>query len=104
LQPAVPRVFRAMAEHLRRYPPPGMDTQEIDNILERLEAPWPERIQKAFRPLFDADEDYSEPYDVSRAIVSKVKEMGLQPFRPPDPLPPIDEDQVRLVCWMGVDN
>jgi len=104
LQPTVPRIFRRMAEHLRQNPPPAMETPDLDDMLERLEAPWPRRIQNAFREIFDPDEDYSSPHDVSGVIVEKVKEMGLQPFRAPDPLPPIDEDQVRLICWMGVDN
>lgn len=28
--------------------------------------------------------------------------MGLQPFEAPDPLPPIEEDEVKLVCWMAI--
>ncbi len=81
-----------------------METPDLDDMLERLEAPWPRRIQNAFREIFDPDEDYSSPHDVSRTVVEKIKEMGLQPFRQPDPLPPVDEDQVKLICWMGVDT
>jgi len=104
LQPTVPRIFRAMANHLRRYPPRGMSMEEMDNTLERLEAPWPRRTQNAFREVFDPDEEASEPHEASRAIVEKVRELGLQPFRQPEPLAPIDEDQVMLICWMAVDT
>ena len=37
-------------------------------------------------------------------IVKLVSELGLQPFQPPDPLPIIDREEVRLVCWMGVSD
>lgn len=35
---------------------------------------------------------------------AKISELGLQPFRAPEPLPPIGEDEIHLVCWMGVDT
>ncbi|MDQ7841382.1 MAG: hypothetical protein RDU83_10185 [bacterium] len=39
---------------------------------------------------------------VSGALVAKIRDLGLQPFRAPEPLPPIGEDEIHLVCWMGV--
>jgi superfamily II DNA/RNA helicase len=104
LQPEVPRIFRLMAEHLRRYPPAGMPAPEVDDVLDRLEAPWPRRIQNAFREVFDPEEEPSDPYAASGQVVDMVKKLGLQPFRPPQPLPPIEEDQIMLVCWTGVDS
>lgn len=103
LQPEVPRICRAMASHLRQYPPHGMDTRQIDSLLERLEAPWPRRVQNALRDVFESDEEPSDPYGISQKIVARIKQQGLQPFRQPEPLPPIDEDQIMLVCWMAVD-
>ena len=35
-------------------------------------------------------------------IVEVVKRLGLEPFRAPEPLPPIEESEVRLVCWMSI--
>jgi hypothetical protein len=103
LQPAVPRIFRAMAAHLRRYPPEGMGVEEVDAILERLEAPWPRRMQNVFREVFNPDEASADPLETSQKIVAKVRQQGLPPFRQPEPLPPIDEGQIMLVCWMAVD-
>jgi hypothetical protein len=40
----------------------------------------------------------------SAALVEKVRELGLQPFVQPEPLPPIQEEDVVLICWMSVDN
>lgn len=42
------------------------------------------------------------PVEKSRELVDKVEDLGLQPFEAPDPLPPIEEDEVKLVCWMVV--
>src|SRR5579885_2541418 len=40
----------------------------------------------------------------SLELAKKVKELGLEPFRPAPPNPPIDEFEVRLICWIAVDN
>ena len=104
LQPEVPRLFRAMAEHVRRYPPPGKDAGQVDDLVDRLQAPWPRRVERPFREFFDPDRPPSDPVETSRRIDQTVREQGLQPFRPPPPRPPIDRDQIVLVCWMGVDS
>jgi hypothetical protein len=31
-----------------------------------------------------------------------VKKLGLQPYRAPEPLPPIELADIRLVCWMAL--
>ncbi|MBC7286457.1 MAG: helicase [Armatimonadetes bacterium] len=104
LQPRVPRIFREMAEHLRRYPPLGMSSEAIDEIVDKLEAPWPGRIENAFREFYPPDDPDRDPREVSRQIVDCVNRLGLYPYRPPDPWPPIDEDQIHLVCWLAVDS
>ena len=40
----------------------------------------------------------------SSRLVTKVYELGLQPYHPPKPLDEIDEDEVQLVCWMVVEE
>jgi hypothetical protein len=35
-------------------------------------------------------------------LVGKVEDLGLQPFEAPDPLPRIQEDEVKLICWMVI--
>jgi len=48
--------------------------------------------------------DAEDPFDVSGAIVEKARELGLQPFTAPPPLPLVDEDEAQLVCWMAVEG
>ncbi len=101
LQPKVRPVFRAAADHLRRYPPRGVVQQDIDRVIESVEAPWGVRIERQIRSALESSS--TDPYALSAAIVRTVRELGLQPFTAPKPLPPIEENEVALVCWMSVD-
>ncbi|MCX7600220.1 MAG: helicase-related protein [Armatimonadetes bacterium] len=104
LQPQVPRIFREMADHLRRYPPIGVTKDAVDDLCDRLEAPWPRRIQSAFRDLFPPTDEREDPRETSRKIADLVRKLGLRPFKPPAPLPAIDEEQIMLICWMAVET
>lgn len=104
LQPRVRPVFRRIAEHLRRYPPKGMDQAELDRNIDSLEAPWGARIERELRAAFEIGERELDPHAISSHLCEKIKELGLEPFSPPEPLPIIDEDDVQLVCWMLVDS
>ena len=46
--------------------------------------------------------DRVAPGELTRRIVEVVHELGLQPWKPPEPLDPIEEDEVSLIVWMGV--
>ena len=72
--------------------------------MDRLQAPWPRRVERPFREFFDPDRPPSDPVETSRRIEQTVHEQGLQPFRPPPPRPPIDREQVTLICWMAVES
>ena len=51
-----------------------------------------------------ADAMIPSPGAKSRALVEESERIGLEPFHAPEPLPPIAPDEVRLVCWMGVEK
>jgi hypothetical protein len=99
LQPRVRPALRAAASHLRKFPPPGITQDELVNLVESLEAPWGVRIEKVIREAMEGLTGNA----ASASIAEKVKLLGLQPFRAPDPLPPIDEDEISLICWLGID-
>ncbi len=101
LQPRVRPLLREAAQHLRTYPP-EINQNELLDILNSLEAPLERRTERQIREVFDRESD--DPYAVSEIIVAKVRELGLQPFVPPEPLPPITEDEVQLIIWMAVDH
>lgn len=97
LQPKVRQPLKDAADQLRRFPPPGVVQDELDRLIDALEAPWGLRIEKAIR---DARGDKSGAA-ASTAIADAIRALGLQPYSPPEPLPPIDEKEVLLVCWMA---
>lgn len=39
---------------------------------------------------------------LSAALVEKIRELGLQPYQAPEPLPVIEEGEIQLVCWLAV--
>lgn len=102
LQPRIRPFFRKAAEHLRKYPPADVRQTELDLLVESIEAPWGLRHERALKDVFDPEAD--EPHAASAKLVDKVRELGLQPFVQPNPLPPIELDDVTLICWMAVDS
>jgi hypothetical protein len=99
LQPKVRPALRAAANHLRKFPPPGITQDELVSLVESLEAPWGVRIEKVIREAMEGLTGNA----ASAVIAEKIKLLGLQPYRAPEPLPPIEEDEINLICWLAVD-
>jgi hypothetical protein len=78
-----------------------MTLEELDRVLEALEAPWGTRIERAVREVFTPETAAGE--ETSRRLIERVRELGLQPWKPPQPLPPIDVDDIVLVVWMALE-
>lgn len=97
LHPKVRPLFRRIGEHLRQHPPPGLPQEEVDRVIDSVEAPWGARIEKQLRSVFEVE---VAPRERSRLLAEKVKDLGLQPFRAPTPLPQIQPEDVSLVCWL----
>ena len=70
------------------------------HVNDALEAPWGIRQERQLREVFVPDR--VTPGEMTRRIAEVVRELGLQPWKPPDPLDPIEEEEVNLVVWMGV--
>jgi len=100
VQPDIRRLFREVGQHLRDHCPDDMTQDELQETVEAVEAPWGRKYECELRKLYE-DESLG-PIEKSRELVDKVEELGLQPFEAPDPLPPIEEDEVKLTCWMIV--
>ena len=79
-----------------------MTQEERRLAIEALEAPRGLRDERALRKVFRPEDASAE--QTSRDLVRFVKERGLQPWRPPEPLPPIETDDVSLVVWMAVEQ
>lgn len=99
LQPPVPKAMREAVELLLEHAPPGEPQDEVDRVMNALEAPYGPRYQRAIREAMRSEE---RPVAKAEAVIRAVRELGLQPSEPPEPLPVIDEEDVHLVCWMAV--
>ena len=99
LQPRIPKPMRDAAALLRANPPPEVELTELDRICDAVEAPYGKRIERLIREAIQAAEN---PAEQARAVVAKVRELGLQPAPAPEPLPVIELEDVHLICWLAV--
>lgn len=100
LTPEVPRILRLIGEHLAQNKPGDLSQDELDKAREAVEAPWGIRMQKPLRAIYEQEE--VAPVERSRQLLAKIKELGMHPYKAPEPLLPIQHDDVLLVCWMAV--
>ena len=101
VQPQVSSLLRRVAQHLRTYPP-NIGQEELTDALNSVEAPLSPRNEKSIRDVFN--QELADPLRLSSLLVDKVRELGLQPFQAPDPLPPIERDEIQLIAWMAIDH
>jgi hypothetical protein len=99
LQPQVRLLNRRVAEFIRAHRPAEDDGREVNQALDILETPWPRREELLLRGLF-ADEAHAG-VEKAKRLVACILETGLEPFQQPPLLPPIAEEDIQLVCWMG---
>ncbi|MXY54179.1 MAG: helicase [Gammaproteobacteria bacterium] len=100
LQPRVRPLNLRVAEFIRNHAPPEIAQERLHRVLDVLESPWPRREEVMLRGWFD--ETDRNPAS-ARALIDKILETGLEPVAPPDPLPPIELDDIDLICWMAID-
>jgi len=101
LQPKVSLLNRRIAEYIRQYPPPGMEQTRVERCLDAIEAPCSLREQNLLRIVFEGE--YASAEAKSVALIEEVERIGLEPFQAPEPLPPIQRDDVHLICWMAIE-
>jgi hypothetical protein len=100
LQPKVRPLNRRVADFIRANQPPEIDVARINAALDVVESPWPRREEAMLREWF---EDGAHAGAAKAAyLIKKVLETGLEPFRGPEPLPPIRLDEIELVCWLAL--
>jgi hypothetical protein len=101
LQPPVRLLNKQVAAFIRAHPPHDLDGDRVAKALDILEAPWPRREEALLREQW-RDRAGSAATRSAR-LVEWILGTGLERFEPPAPLPPIDGDDVRLVCWMALE-
>lgn len=102
LQPRVSKLNRDIAEFVRQYPPRDIEQSRVERALDAIEAPCSRREENLLRAVFERE---YPSFDVkSKAIIEEVERIGLEPFKPPTPLPPIQREEIHLLCWMAIER
>jgi hypothetical protein len=98
LQPEIPLALREAAE-LVVTSGGVLGSAAQGDLLRRLNARWDRRIVNAIRSIVRSE----QPASIRTAQLAEyVKEEGLPLPEPPEPLPPVSKEEIRLVCWMAV--
>lgn len=100
LQPKVRPLNLKVAGFIRDNPPAGMEAIQITQALDILESPWPRREEMMLRGWFVGGE--REGAAKSAWLIEQILGTGLEPFREPEPLPPIRIDDIELYCWLAI--
>lgn len=98
-QQPLAKALRDSAHLARSHPPPELTREEVERIIESIEAPHPHRTVSEFRSALRGSEI---PAEQAAAAAGVVRELGLQPYEPPEPLPPVAESDINLICWLAV--
>ncbi len=101
LQPKVRPLNHRVAEFIRTNPPLDMAEDRVTRTLDILESPWPRREEMMLRDWF-ASEGH-EGTELSRFLIEHILDTGLEPVEPPPLLPPIAQEDIELLCWMGIE-
>ena len=101
LQPRVRPLNLRVAEHLRAQAVVDMPEDQVNRALDILEAPWPRREEVLLRDWFSEHEKQGSAG--ARAMVERVLATGLEPVKPAPLLPPIQPDDIEVLCWMGIE-
>jgi superfamily II DNA or RNA helicase len=98
LQPEIPRAMRDAVALIEACPPPGLDQQQVEELHDALNAPYPERILRQVREALSLDTNEEK----ATALAALRTRLALTAPPDPQPLPTIDAGDVHLVCWMAV--
>ena len=100
LQPKVRKLNREVDAYLIDNPAADIEQQTLDRVSEILLSPWPMREENKLREVWK--EDYPTAHEKAQALVVAVEATGIEPFEQPERYPRIDQEEVRLVCWLAI--
>ena len=101
LQPQVRPLNHRVAEFIRSDPPRDLPGNRLNRALDVLESPS-RREEIMLRGWFAS----SEPKGAAlvRFLIDQILDTSLEPTTPPPPLPPIEQEYIELLCWMGIER
>ena len=96
LQPRLRPLNQRVADFIRNNTPIDMEQTKIERSLNIVEAPWSRRDEGRLRGWYDNNEASSE------YLINKILSSGLEPFNAPEPLPPINPEDIELLVWLAI--
>ena len=102
LQPKIRKLNRDVAAFLRANPPSDVEQERLDRCLDAIEAPWPRREENLLRLVWE--QEFPTNAVRARRLVEEVENIGAEPFHAPEPLPPIEAEEIHLITWMAIEN
>ena len=100
LQPKIRKTNREVADFIRQNKPFDREEQKINHALEIAESPWPRREETLLRERFN--DEGSQGKEKAKRLIDWIIETGLEPSGEPEILPPVSEEDVKLICWLAV--
>ena len=101
LQPKIRKLNRDVAAFLRENPPADIEQERLHRCLDAIESPWPRREENLLRLAWERT--FPTPGEKARHLVEQVVRIGAEPFHSPDPLPPIEKEEICLITWMAIE-
>ena len=102
VQPPVRPLNHGVAKFIRDNRPFGSSDERMNRALDILESPWPRGEESMLGEWFKSGD--AKPAVRVSSLIDRILETGLEPTEPPPLLPPIDREEVELVCWMGIER
>jgi superfamily II DNA/RNA helicase len=102
LQPKIRKLNRDVAAFLRANPPADIAQDRLHRCLDAVESPWPRREENLLRLAWERE--FPTNGERARYLVAEVERIGAEPFHAPEPLPPIDPEEIRLITWMAIER
>ncbi len=100
LQPKIQKINREAADFIRSFKPSDMTEQEINKALDIVESPWPRRDETLLREQFNNNNDKGK--EKAKRLIKWIMDTGLEPAGSPESLPPISEEDIKLICWLAI--
>lgn len=100
LQPQVRKLNREVDDFLMKFPPADLEQSVAETVSDTLLSPWPRREENKLREVWQVE--YGSRQAKALALVEAVKSTGIEPFEQPERFPKIDQDEVRLICWLRI--
>jgi hypothetical protein len=69
-----------------------------------LEATKSTRAKRRLSRSLAWEREFTTSAERARHLVEEVERIGAEPFHAPEPLPPIEIDEIHLITWMAIEQ